>query len=365
MNRDYYEVLGVTKDASADEIKRAYRKLAFATHPDRNPGDAEAEAKFKEVQEAYEVVGDQTKRASYDRFGHNANHQQFHSHHQQGGFEDIFSQFFGQHFHSHHQARDNVRHVQFDVELDFMEAALGCTKNIEFDRNEVCTHCSGSGAKDGSSLDTCVTCQGRGRIISGHSFMRIQQTCPSCRGVGKTVKEQCVYCHGRGGVPGRVKLEVKIPAGTYDGMKLCVKGEGEITQNSAVRGDLYLGLHVRNHPLFSRHDDDLLLALPISYSQAVLGTKVEIPGLEGNILLDIPAGIQSGTMLRLAGQGLHDPYYQSKKGSLIVKVEVETPVVNNEEYAKIIEQLAAFESNHKGAKRQEYEAKLIQSQNGV
>lgn len=350
MNKNYYDVLGVTKDASTDEIKKSYRKLAKQYHPDRNPGDKESEDKFKEIQEAYDVLSDENKRVAYDRFGHNQgfHHYQEHS----GGFEDIFNQFFGQHFHA---GQEEVRHIQMDIELDFMEAALGCSKTIEFDRNVPCASCGGNGSKDGKSFDPCKTCGGKGKIISNQSFIRMQQTCPQCRGKGKTILESCSDCKGRCGEQKRVKLEVAVPAGAFHGMRLCVKGEGEEVTTTTPRGDLYVGIRVRHHKFFHRKEDNLLIVLPIAYSLAVMGGKIEIPSLNGKVDLEIPAGIQSGSFLRLTKQGFPDVYNPSQKGDYIVKVEVETPEsITDDEYKALIVQLIQFEDRYLGKKRKKY-----------
>lgn len=342
----YYDVLGVSKTASDEEIKSAYRKLAMQYHPDRNPGDADAEKKFREVQEAYDVVSDKVKRKNYDTYGTTGR--------QQNGFEDVFSSFF--HFHTQQAASPNVRHVQLELELTFMEAVLGCKKEVNFDRNDLCEGCKGTGAKEGTSFETCKHCNGQGKVYVNHSFIKLGQTCSSCKGTGKSITSKCESCFGNGSTPGKARLEVTIPAGSFHGMRMCIKGEGEAV--NSVRGDLYVYLRVKPHSYFGRDEENLLLALPISYTQAVLGCTVEIPGLNGKLNVTIPAGTQSGTMLRLKGQGINDPYYSSDRGDYIIRVDVDTPTVVDEEYVTILKQLSELELKHKSNRLAEFETKI-------
>jgi molecular chaperone DnaJ len=316
-------------------------------HPDRNPGDEEAAKKFREVQEAYDVLSDKVKRKNYDTYGTVGR--------QQNGFEDIFSNFF--HFHTQQTSSSNVRHVQLELELTFMEAVLGCKKEVKFDRNDYCVSCKGTGAKEGTSFDTCKQCNGQGKVFVNHSFIKLGQTCPTCRGAGKSINEKCESCFGKGSTPGKANLEVVIPAGAFHSMSMCVKGEGEAGAGN-VRGDLYVFLRVQPHHYFGRDEENLLLAVPISYSQAVLGCTVEIPGLNGKMNVTIPAGTQSGTMLRLKGQGINDPYYSTQRGDYIIRVDVDTPSVVDEEYLTILKQLGELELKHKSKRLAEFETKI-------
>jgi len=350
--RDYYEVLGVSRTALDDEIKKAYRQLAMKYHPDRNLGDKEAEEKFKEVQQAYEVLSDLDKRRHYDRYGHNAPFQQPGSRNAADAFDSIFQSFF-------HQQRPHasVRDVRVALEVDFMEAALGCTKNVQFERSEPCYQCGATGAHNGDSLEMCKLCDGSGRVVQGHAFVRLQSTCPQCRGRGKIVTIPCQNCQGQGQVNQPVEIEVKVPEGAFRGMRLCVRGQGETLQQNGERGDLYIELDVRDHDFFSRplsHDEHIHCTVPISFALSVLGGKVDVPSIIGTVELTIPPGIQSGTLLRVAGHGVADVYYPSRRGDLLVKIEVETPQQLSPEYLELIGQLAAMEEKYPGEKVQAY-----------
>lgn len=350
---NHYETLGVDKNATQEEIKKAYRKLAMTYHPDRNPGDKEAEAKFKQVQEAYEVIGDETKRRNYDNFGSN----QF-----SGNPEDIFSQFF--HGFGRGQRHDtNIRHVQTHMNLDFVDACLGCRKELEIERFDPCKTCGGTGAKDGTAFKICNTCNGQGQTVSNHAFVRLARTCQYCGGKGRHVTENCIDCFGKGVIPDKVKLEVTVPPGSFHGMKLCVKGEGETLVVNGTRGDLYIDLQVNVHPLFSRDSENLLITVPISYTQAILGTEIEVPGLIDPIKVNVPAGTQSGTALKLKNQGIPDLYHPDVKGNYIVRIKVEIPTIADESYLELIKQLSEFENNHKGIFRSDYESKIKEYEN--
>jgi len=342
--RDYYEVLGVSKLALDEEIKRAYRQLARQYHPDRNPGDEEACTKFKEVQEAYDVLSDSDKRKAYDKYGHEAPFRQPGSR----SPTDVFDDFLQGFFHQQRSQAPGSRDIQIELDVDFLEAALGCAKQVRVERAEPCYHCAGSGAASEAGLDACKLCNGSGRLVQNHSFIRLNTTCPQCHGRGRVIVNPCQHCGGEGSTQQPVDLEVRIPPGAFEGMRLCIRGQGEVIEAGGTRGDLYLHVRVARHDFFSRNEDDLLCTVPIPFSMAVKGGKVVVPGLDGNVELVIPAGIQSGTVLRLAKQGIVDPYYPTRRGDMLVAVVVETPKNVPQEYMDVVEQLAALETKYPG-----------------
>jgi molecular chaperone DnaJ len=331
--RDYYEVLGVSKSASADEIKKAYRRLAMKYHPDRNTSDdPDSEAKFKEAKEAYEVLHDSDKRATYDRFGHDG---------LRGagmggpggfsaeGFSDIFGDVFGDIFGG--GGRRGGRQVfrgadlGYELRLDLERAVRGDTVTIEVPSQVACDDCDGSGAKKGTTPVQCSTCGGAGQVRMQQGFFSIQQTCPACKGAGTMISDPCDTCHGRGRVRKTRTLSVKVPAGVDDGDRIRLSGEGEAGRNGGPPGDLYVEIRLEAHKIFVRDGADLSCEVPISFATAALGGEVELPTLDGNVSLKVPAGTQSGKVFRLRGKGVitvRDP----RKGDLFAKVAVETPV---------------------------------------
>jgi molecular chaperone DnaJ len=331
-----YEILGIKSDATDKEIKLAYRRLALETHPDRNHGDEEAAEKFKQVANAYEVLSDPQRRSNYDRYGTDQPPRQGPS------FDDLFGSFFR----VNHQQPPGVRHLQMDVQVDFLDAARGCKRTVEFDRNEPCSDCSGTGAKGGTAFAQCKVCDGQGRVIVKQGPFQMVRPCGTCGGAGRTITDPCTACTGRGHSTAHQTLEVTVPAGSFDGMQLCVRGEGEGT--GGHRGDLFLVVHVATHPFFSRSDDDLLITLPVSYSRAVLGGSVEVPGLTGTCSVSVPPGVQSGTVLRLKGQGFSDPHYPERRGDYLVRVAVETLAATDEEHRRLIERLEEVERKKNG-----------------
>lgn len=351
--RDYYEVLGLTKTALDDEIKKAYRTLALQFHPDRNPGDEEAAQRFKEVQEAYEVLSDSDKRQSYDRYGHSVPFRQYGARGPQDAFDDFFQGFFRQNQQRPRQATS--RDIQIELEISFMEAALGGTRTVRFERSEPCTHCAGSGGKDASSQENCKLCEGSGRVVQNHAFIRLQTTCPQCRGRGKVITEPCTHCQGACHTSQECEIEVKIPEGTFQGMRLCVKGQGEIAQFGGERGDLYLALSVEQHEFFGRDEEDILCVVPITFSTAVLGGKIKVPGINGEVEVEVPPGSQSGEIVRLPKLGVVDLYYPTRRGDMLVELQVEIPCGIPEEYAEIVKAISAMEAKHPGEKLQEFE----------
>lgn len=354
--RDYYEVLGVGRDASGAAIASAYRKLAVQYHPDKNPGDEEAIERFKEAAEAFEVLNDSEKRARYDRFGHAgvngaAGGGHFHD------VEDIFSAFgdiFGDLFGARGRSRVRPgRDVRCDVTLSLHEAAEGCDKEVEFHRHELCDTCDGSGAAPGSTRETCGYCGGMGRVIQSAGIVRMQTTCPACHGEGATVSKPCRACGGSGQSLRKVVTKVHIPAGVDDGMRVRIAGEGEPSPGGGPRGDCYCFVSVLQHPLFEREGQHLVCRVPISYTQAALGATLEIPTLQGKGHVDIPAGTPSGEVFRMSGGGMPDPRRRGL-GDLLVQVKIEVPKkLSRDEEAKLRE-LAELEHKNVAAERKSF-----------
>lgn len=330
--RDYYEVLGVSKTAEAKEIKKAYRKLAMKYHPDRNPDDAEAEEKFKEASEAYEILSDAEKRSAYDRMGHAA----FDGMGGAGGFgggnfQDIFGNFgdiFGDVFGAGRGGGQRQRRgadLRYVLELTLEEAVKGCKKTINFTAPAVCGSCDGKGAESAQDIQTCRTCNGSGQVRMQQGFFAVQQTCPTCNGSGKEIKKPCKKCNGSGVEEKSRTLEVDIPAGVDDGNRVRITGEGEAGGAGVQSGDLYVEVSVKRHAIFQRDGADLYMEVPISFPDATLGKEVEIPTLDGRVNLKIPEGTQTGKLFRLRGKGV-SPVRTSMKGDLLCKIVVETPV---------------------------------------
>lgn len=348
--RDYYEVLGVSKTALDDEIKKAYRKLAKQYHPDRNVGDDEAKGKYAEVDEAYAVLSDTQKRQHYDRFGHETPYRQ----HSARGPNDVFGDLFGDVFRQQKQ-RPTARDIQIEMPVEFMEAALGCEKTVRFERNEPCGKCFGAGAERPEDMETCKLCDGQGRIIQGNAFMKLQTSCPQCRGRGKVIKIPCSGCGGNGQITNPIEIEVKVPEGAFDGMRLSVRGQGEMLQHDGERGDLYLQISIQPHVFFERDEENLICSVPIPFSTAVRGGKVEVPCIRHSVEVNVPAGVQSGTVLRLRGQGITDVYYPTRCGDMLVQFDVETPSNLDPEYAELVAKLAELEAKYPGEKVKAYE----------
>ncbi len=351
--RDYYEVLGVSKSASDDEIKKAYRVLAKKYHPDMNPGDKEAEAKFKEVNEAYDVLSDREKRSKYDQFGHAA----FDPTMGGGGsgfggfgadfdFGDIFSSFFGGGGGSSRRQNAPVDgdDILTRITIDFDEAVFGCKKEVSFARVEACSDCGASGAKKGSSPETCPTCHGSGRVTVTQRTMlgemRTQRSCNNCRGTGKIVKDPCPNCNGKGFIKINKKLEVSIPAGIDAGQRIVLRGQGSAGRNGGANGDLVIEVLVKRHEIFTRDGSDVYCEVPISFTEAALGAEIDIPTLGGKSeKYIIPEGTQSGTSFTLRGKGITN-INTKRKGDMILTVVVETPKNLNQEQKKLLEDLS-------------------------
>jgi len=349
--RDYYEVLGVTRTAAVDEIKSAYRKAALKWHPDRNPENKpEAEVKFRECTEAYSVLSDAQKRQVYDTYGHaglsSAGGSQGFDNTVFQDFHDIFGDFFG--FEDlfgggGRRGRGRAQRgadLRYDMTLSFEEASAGVATKIKLPRQEFCEACNGTGAKKGTGVVACQTCAGRGQLAYQQGFFTITRTCPACQGAGQIVRERCPECRGQGRFEREKTIELRIPPGVDTGTRLRVAGEGEPGPNGGPAGDLYVVLEVKEHPFFERRGADLYCTIPISVAQATLGTELEVPGLNAEERLKIPEGTQSGAVFRIKGRGLADPR-GGGKGDLYYHVRVLTPTKLSREQRKLIEQLGA------------------------
>jgi len=366
--RDYYEVLGVSRTASVEEIAQAYRKAALKYHPDRNPGDQEAVAAFKEAAEAFEVLNHADKRQIYDRYGHQGLERggaspQFHD------VSDIFDAFgdlfgdslFGDLFGGRRQGRGRRVHkgenLQVQVELDLIEAARGVSKTITFRRHARCETCEGSGAKRGSRVESCEYCGGHGRVVQQTGIFAMQSTCPACRGSGKVIRQPCGDCRGSGYSEVEVTREVKIPAGVDDDMQVRLTGEGEPSPDGGPPGDCYCLIRIHEHPLFARNGQTLVCQVPISYSQAALGASIEVPTLDGPEDLDVPAGTQSGDVFSLAGRGMPDPRRRGR-GDLKVQVFIDVPRELSAEHEDLLRRLAEVEKSQVSPKRSSFFERL-------
>jgi molecular chaperone DnaJ len=349
--RDYYEILAVERNASGEEIKRAYRKLAVKFHPDKNPDDPQAEEKFKELGEAYDVLIDSDKRAAYDRFGHAA----FAHGSAGGGFHDpfdifrevfggagggIFETFFGG---AGMRGEDRQRgsDLRYDMQITLEEAAFGVDKEIEIRKLDSCDKCHGSGAEPGSRTITCPACVGRGQVVSSRGFFQVSQTCPRCRGVGQIIEKPCQQCGGDGRVEKLSRIKLKIPAGIASGSRLRSSRNGEAGLRGGPQGDLYVVVHIKEHKIFQRENDDLYCEVPIPFSFAALGSDVAVPTLEGKAHLKVPAGTQSGQVFRLRGKGIVNVNGR-ERGDLLARLLVEVPTRLNDEQRQKLQEFAAL-----------------------
>lgn len=359
MPQDYYEILGVDRSADGDTIKKAYRQLAFKYHPDKNPGNKEAEDKFKEAAEAYEVLSDQEKRARYDRFGHAG----------LGGpsgfgggqftdindifssFSDIFGDFFGGGARGGRQDRNARRRgsdLRYVCDISLEDACNGAEKEIEFECDVSCTTCSGKGTNKGSEPDTCGQCRGSGQVIRNQAIFSIATTCPTCRGEGVVIKNPCGTCRGRGRSPKKKTLRVSIPAGIDTGTRLRVAGEGEGGYNGGTPGDLFVEVRIKSHKIFERHGENLVTEIEISYLQALLGAEIKVPIIGGEADLSIPAGTQPGEVLVLAGQGV--PHLRGYgRGNILYNVIVQIPKKLSKEEEKLLREIAETKGDKVGS----------------
>lgn len=348
MKRDYYEVLGVGKDASPEDIKKAYRKLARQYHPDVNK-EADAEEKFKEVKEAYDVLSDDQKKAHYDRFGHQDPNQGFGGGFDasgMGGFGDIFDMFFGGGGGRRNpNAPRKGADLQLSLQVEFTEAIFGKEVDVEIPKEDECDTCHGTGAKPGSGIETCKTCGGSGQqeVVANTPFGRIvnRRLCQTCEGKGKVVKEKCTTCRGSGRVKVRRKIHLNIPAGVDDGAQLRVSGEGEPGANGGPAGDLYVILRVKSHEFFERDGNDIYCKVPVTFAQAALGDEIEVPTVDGKVKLKVPAGTQTETIFRLRGHGV--PFLRGNgRGDQHVKVRIVTPSKLTERQKELIREFAGM-----------------------
>ncbi|OYY73372.1 MAG: molecular chaperone DnaJ [Gammaproteobacteria bacterium 28-57-27] len=358
--QDLYEILGVSKNASEDELKKAYRRLAMKYHPDRNPDDKDAEAKFKEAKEAYEILTDAQKRAAYDQFGHAA----FEGGMGGGagaaggyggaGFSDIFGDVFGDIFggaRGQAGGRGSSRayrgsDLQYNLEISLEEAVAGTTVTIKIPSSEECTACGGSGAKKGSKPKTCPTCHGAGAVRIQQGIFAVQQTCPTCQGRGEIIEDPCPVCHGQGRLKTQKSLSVKIPPGVDTGDRIRLSGEGEHGGQGGPNGDLFVVVHVKAHPIFTRQEADLYCEVPVSFTTAALGGEVDVPTLSGSVRLKIPQETQSGKQFRLRGKGV-TPVRGGAIGDMICKVTIETPVKLSEEQKELLRRFEeSLSGNH-------------------
>jgi molecular chaperone DnaJ len=365
--RDFYEVLGVSRSASAVEIKKAYKKLALANHPDRNPGDEDAVLRFKEAAEAYEVLSDSEKRARYDRYGHAG---------VQGaarggaGFHDvsdIFDQFsdifegFGFSFGGGARTRGRGprrgAHLRTGLSVTLQESALGVSRDITIERHKTCQTCDGSGAAPGTTPETCDYCGGAGQVVQAQGFFRVQTTCPACRGAGQMIREKCDTCRGTGQEIEEITRTVQVPAGIDNGMQLCLRGEGDAGEGGGPRGDLYIDVTVKPHSLFEREGKHLLCRVPITYTQAVLGATVEVPLVHGTEPFEIPAGTQPGEVFKLRAKGMPDPH-GGRHGDLHVEVQLVVPRKLEPDHDKLLRKLAEHEKTQVSAHQKSWLEKL-------
>jgi molecular chaperone DnaJ len=360
--RDYYELLGVAKTASQDEIRSAYRKAALKFHPDRNPGDKDAERKFKEISEAYDVLSDEKKRPLYDQFGHEGLRGQATRDYQSASFQDIFEAFgdifggsdspFGDFFGMGRGGRRGTRRgasLRVELEIDFKEAALGTKKTIELARHELCGTCQGSGSKPGTSTATCTSCGGRGVVGRNAGFFVLQQTCPACGGEGKRIVSPCADCRGAGMVRAKREIEIQIPAGIENATRMRVGGQGEASRDGGGAGDLYCDIFVKEHPFFKRDGNDLYCEISVPFGLAAMGGEIDVPTLEGRGTLKVSKGTASGALLRMRGLGVTGVNGRGR-GDQIVRVVVAVPGKLTKRQEELLQEFSKIEQENAGKK---------------
>jgi len=362
--RDYYEVLGVQKNVNPQDLKSAFRKVALQYHPDRNPGNQEAEEKFKEASEAYEVLSDPERRARYDRFGHaggaaGAGFEGF------GGFQgvninDIFGDIFGEIFgggRGRGRGTGRGADLRYNLEITFEEAAFGCRPKVPIPRPKKCETCTGSGSKSGMPPKPCTTCGGAGEVRFTQGFFAVSRTCSDCNGTGAVIPDPCAKCRGSGKVPSEEVLEVNIPAGVDNGTRVRLSGMGEPGDRGGQAGDLYVTVIVREHPLFQREDYEVFCEVPISFTQAALGAKIDVPTLDGKVKMTIPTGTQSGKVFRLKGKGI--PHLHSQqRGDQHVRVIIETPTELSSKQRELLEKFAELSGEESHPQSKSFFAKV-------
>lgn len=349
--RDYYEILGLARDAAPEQLKKQYRKLAIKYHPDKNPGDKEAEEKFKEASEAYEVLQDARKRQIYDQYGHQglegAGFSGF------GGFEDIFSSFgdifedffgFGSNSRSGRSRVQRGSDLRYDLSISFMDAAFGTETEIDVEKMETCTTCEGSGCEPGTYPETCGSCNGHGQVSRSQGFFTVRTTCPTCRGAGQTIVNPCTSCRGAGQIKTSKKVSVKIPGGVDTGSRLRLSGEGEGGHNGGPSGDLYIFIHVTQHEFFARNNTDILCEIPISFVQATLGDEIDVPTLDGEKVLKIRKGTQPGDTYRFRAEGIPS-LRTGRRGDQIIQIAVKTPTHVSKKQESLLREFAKLEAN--------------------
>ena len=354
--RDYYEILEVARDASEEDIKKAYRRQALKNHPDRNPGDAAAAERFKEAAEAYEVLGDGEKRRVYDQYGHEGLRGRgfsgagvdprdiFESIFGAGsGLSDLFGGLFGGGGGGRHGPRQGS-HLRVGLRIPLKDAFTGSERTITLSRHETCESCQGSGARKGTSPQRCSTCGGHGQVQRSQGFFVMQTTCPTCRGAGEVIRDPCADCHGNGRVPQEREIRVRIPKGVPSGSQLRLAGEGEPGDRGGPRGDLFVVVEIEPHSLFERDGDDLLCEVPVSYSQAALGAEIEVPTLAGRAALKVPGGTPSGKVFRLKNQGMPSVYGRGQ-GDLLARVVVDVPRKLTARQRELLEELAQLDGD--------------------
>ncbi len=349
MPRDYYEILGIERGASAAEIKKAYRKLALKYHPDKHKGEKEVEEKFKEINEAYEVLKDPDKKARYDQFGFAGAGTGMPEGGFGGDFQDLFGDLFSDFFGGRGQGRgrrgpQRGSDLRYNMQISFTEAAFGTTKHINIPRTENCDTCKGSGAKPGTSPTTCSECNGRGQVSFRQGFFNISRPCGACRGAGSVIKDPCTDCSGTGNVSKTRQITVNIPPGVDTGSRLRLTGEGDSGETGAPPGDLYIVLDVETHPIFLREGDDIICEVPVGFTQLALGSEIEVPTIEGTVKLKIPAGTQTGKSFRLKGKGIAS-LRTGRRGDQHVIVRMETPTKLTKKQKELLREFEATVKN--------------------